>query len=125
MENEPNCSQFKETASASKPKAKGVDPVSATEQRVDSSWNIDQIVGDWQIDPLSQRLILFNILKTKFSLEELKELAHSLGIDLDDLPPGGRGLKAQELLGYFERRGQIRNLLVAVSRSREKSIPWQ
>jgi hypothetical protein len=125
MENEPNCSQFKETASASKPKAKGVDPVSVTEQRVDSSWNIDQIVGDWQIDPLSQRLILFNILKTKFSLEELKELAHSLGIDLDDLPPGGRGLKAQELLGYFERRGQIRNLLVVVSRSREKSIPWQ
>jgi hypothetical protein len=111
MENEPDCSAF-------------VSGKTVIVPGVVSSWDIDKITAEWEADPLTQRLIFFNILKTQFSLEELGELAHNLGLSLDDLPPGSRGVKAQELIGYFERRGQKRNLLEAAAKAR-KDIPWR
>lgn len=109
MENEPDCPQI--TAPVNGPEAV-------------STWDIDKITTDWRTDTLNQRLTLFNILKTEFSMSELnQELAFSLGMDLDDLPSSGKNGKTQELIGYFERRGRIRELLEATAKLRPK-IPW-
>jgi hypothetical protein len=56
-------------------------------------------------------------------MNELSGLAYSVGLDLEDLPSSGKSGKAQELLGYFERRGRIRQLLEAAAKARP-DIHW-
>jgi hypothetical protein len=118
MENEPDCSRFSGRKAASKPAADSKSGTTVGEATV-LNWDIDKIVADWQTDALNQRLTLFNILKAEFSMHELnQELAFGLGIDLDDLPSSGKSGKAQELIGFFERRGRIRELLEAAAKLR-------
>jgi hypothetical protein len=124
MDNQPSCSEFaaSKTVSLQEAPTPTHQPEKAVEEAV-SDWDIDKIVADWQVNALSQRLILFNILKGQFSMNELSGLAYSVGLDLEDLPSSGKSGKAQELLGYFERRGRIRQLLEAAAKARP-DIHW-
>ncbi|NIP23206.1 MAG: hypothetical protein GWN55_13125, partial [Phycisphaerae bacterium] len=123
MENEPDCRQLVRTKTVPKQIVPDIKPELTISPEADSNWDIDKIVSDWQANPLSQRLIFFNILKSSFTLDELRGLTYQLGMDFDDLPSGSKSIKVQELIGYFERRGQIRRLLKAASKAR-KDIPW-
>jgi hypothetical protein len=128
LENEPDCTQFEASKTAvattqSKPQSK-VAPTSTEPETGSTIWDSDKIVADWQTDTLSQRITLFNILKTNFSMDELVELGLHVGVELEDLPGSGRPRKAQELIGYFERRGQIRTLIEGI-RSVRPTIEWR
>lgn len=64
----------------------------------------------------SSDLLLF--LTRSFNKEELKTLAFELGVDYDNLPADGKSGKARELIAYFERRGQLPDLVAAVHKVR-------
>ena len=49
-------------------------------------------------------------LLDRFNDQELRDLCFDLGIEYDDLPPGGRADKARELVAYCERRRSLAEL---------------
>lgn len=51
------------------------------------------------------------ILITYFNDGEIRQLCFELGIDYDDLPIGGRQLKATELVKFLDRRSKLQELL--------------
>lgn len=61
---------------------------------------------------VSQRTALTTLLRNKFSLIEMREVAHSTGVDPDDLGHSSQEV-ARELVMYCERRNLIRELLQA------------
>ncbi len=126
IENEPDCTEFEvgDQKTAQTPSPPPIQSDSSPTPKTNTAWDIDKIIADWQADALTQRLILFNLLKQRFSMKDLGDLAFNVGIDLDDLPSSGKSGKAQELIGYFERRGHIRILIEAVRRVRP-SIAWK
>lgn len=58
-----------------------------------------------------------------FSLDELRVLTYSLGVDYDSLPEGGKSTKIRELILYLARHGQLENLIQEASRIRP-SADW-
>jgi formylglycine-generating enzyme required for sulfatase activity len=66
---------------------------------------------------------LVQILATRFDKEELRAFCFELGVGYDDLPAEGNAGKARELVGYFDRRGHISDVIEAGERLRS-DIPW-
>ncbi len=58
-----------------------------------------------------------------FNIEELRTLCSDLGIEYDDLPPGGRSSKARELVAYLSRRGRTADLLLLCA-ERRPHLDW-
>lgn len=54
-----------------------------------------------------QQLLVFEVLATKFSEEELRALCLELGLDYEDLGGEGKRGKARALVEYFTRRDQL------------------
>ena len=66
---------------------------------------------------------LQTILTTRFSLDELRQLAFDLQINLEDLPGTTRTAKASQLLAYLDRRERIGELILTGQTSRP-DIRW-
>ena len=58
-----------------------------------------------------KRKELVEILKSRFSLEELRTLCFNLEVEYDDLPADGKENKARELVTHFLRREDVSNLM--------------
>ena len=67
------------------------------------------------------RTELRNILTTRFSIEELRNLCQDLGIDYEDLTGEGKLGKARELVEYCVRRGRIEDLWTKISQAKPES----
>lgn len=63
---------------------------------------------------------LRQVLETKFSEEELRTLCTDLGLDYDALAGEGKTARARELVGWFERRGELARLEGAVRAARPR-----
>ena len=59
---------------------------------------------------------LRRVLDAHLSESEVRALCFDLGVDYDDLPGRGKTTKIVELLGHFERRLRIFELVQAGSR---------
>jgi hypothetical protein len=66
---------------------------------------------------------LRDLLAEHFNLEELKMLCFDLGLDIENLPPGGKKLVAQELVDYMRRRGHLPDLVEACE-ERRPNVAW-
>ncbi len=66
------------------------------------------------VDPVR----LYEVLDTRFSLDELQDLCFGLGLEWEDLAGGTRGAKARELISFLRRRGRLDALIDAIRRSR-------
>lgn len=53
---------------------------------------------------------LYRALEGSFSLEELRELAFEMDVDLESLPGDGRSAKARELVTYCRRHDRLAEL---------------
>jgi hypothetical protein len=58
-----------------------------------------------------------------FSLGELNDLLFTLGVDDEDIPGRTRSDKARQLIGYFDRRGRLPDLLAAC-RAARPNVEW-
>lgn len=61
---------------------------------------------------------LFQALAVSFSDAEMKELAFGLGLDIELLGGTTKNEKALEMIGYFERREQLGELIAAIRKAR-------
>ncbi len=66
---------------------------------------------------------LRQLLASRFSLGELRNLCFDLEVDYEDLPGEGKAEKARELVGYLERRNRIADLL-QVGRNLRPDVAW-
>lgn len=66
---------------------------------------------------------LHGLLATRFSEDELRQLCFQLGVDYEDLPPGGKSSKARELVLHQDRRKQLAELKAAVN-SLRPDVNW-
>ena len=57
---------------------------------------------------------LRDLIKNSFNINDLKSLCTDLGIDFEDLGESTREGAARELIGYFQRRGQLQKLIDGV-----------
>jgi len=69
------------------------------------------------------RIRLRQTLASRFDEGELRTLCFYLEVDYDDLPGEGKSNKARELVAYFERRGQVSEL-VKIGKQSRPDIPW-
>ena len=67
---------------------------------------------------------IHQLLVQHYNAEELRSLCFRLGVDYDDLPPGGRESKARELITYLNRRGRLPELKAAVKADRPSAV-WR
>ena len=75
-------------------------------------------------DPDRQELIrLRELLSDSFNLEELRLLCFDLGLDYENLAGGTKGMKAQNLITYLQRRGKLQRLLDVV-KSQRPNVDW-
>ena len=58
-----------------------------------------------------------------YNLEELKNLCMDLGVDFENLNGEGKSGKIRELIGYFNRRGQL-SKLIEKCRMDRPDYPW-
>ncbi|MCA9954733.1 MAG: hypothetical protein KC434_08440, partial [Anaerolineales bacterium] len=65
---------------------------------------------------------IHQLLMQHYNAEELRSLCFRLGVEYDDLPPGGRESKARELTTYLNRRGRLAELQTAVQAERPNAI---
>ena len=54
---------------------------------------------------------LRDLIKNSFNINDLKSLCNDLGLDFEDLGESTREGAARELIGYFQRRGQLQKLI--------------
>jgi hypothetical protein len=66
---------------------------------------------------------LFQVLFEGFSLEELKALCFDLAVKSEDLEGNTLGAKVIELIGYFERRGDLARLEQACRKAQANRFP--
>ena len=66
----------------------------------------------------TEKTTLREILKAQFSISELKELVFDLGVDYELFPHAKKQDFVLELVAYFDRRGQLRQLETAVFKLR-------
>lgn len=66
---------------------------------------------------------LLEILRSRFSEEELRDLCFHLGVDYYDLTAESRAGKARELLIHLEQRDRIGELVTTIQQQRP-DIPW-
>jgi len=67
---------------------------------------------------MPDRVAIRNGLRDRFSAEELRTLCFDLGIDIENLPGDTKPAKAQQLVEYMERRGQLDRLVAAIRAAR-------
>lgn len=65
---------------------------------------------------------IHQLLIRLYNAEELRSLCFRLGVDYDDLPPGGREAKARELVTHLDRRGRLPELQTAVQTERPNAV---
>ncbi len=70
------------------------------------------------------KIILHQILSERFNEGELRTLCFYLGIDYENLLPGGKADKARELLSVLESRNQLQKLIEVGSQMRP-DITWE
>ena len=70
--------------------------------------------------PVEPRKLLKALIEL-FNENELRDLCFDLGLDYENLPPGGKKDKARELVSYFIRRNRI-NYLVSVFREQRPHV---
>lgn len=68
-------------------------------------------------------LALRDLFATRFSGEELGDLAFALGVDLEDIPGSTRSAKAREFAQYLNRRGLMDKLKQKGPEVRSE-LPW-
>jgi hypothetical protein len=68
-------------------------------------------------------LALRDLFATRFSGDELEDLAFRLGVDLEDIPGSTRSAKAREFAQYLNRRG-LMDKLKQVGPEVRKELPW-
>lgn len=73
--------------------------------------------------PVERLTYLRTLLTERFSESELRTLCFDLGIDYAILPGRDKGSKAQELVGYLDRRNLLPEL-VRIGRQQRPDIPW-
>ncbi len=66
---------------------------------------------------------LRQILSTRLSEEELRSLCFDLGVDYENLGGEGKAGRARNLIGYFDRRERLDDL-IAGCRSSLPDLPW-
>ncbi len=66
---------------------------------------------------------LRQFLITHFNLDELHSLCQDIDVDFDELPAGGKGAKARELISHLERRNDLGWLVEEIQKTRPKA--WQ
>lgn len=66
---------------------------------------------------------LFNVLRTAFSLEDLRTLSFLLGVDDDSLKQDNRDVLARELIRHMRNNGRLDELVERARRERP-NIPW-
>jgi hypothetical protein len=78
-----------------------------------------QSIGD-QIS----RIRLLNVFYNSFTIDELREICFILAVDYQDIPGSAKRPKIFGLIEYFSRRGEIADLIEAISRERPKTA-WR
>ncbi len=73
--------------------------------------------------PLEELAQLRQLLVDHFNEGELRTLCFDLGVDYENLPPGGKADKARELVAHLERRNQIPELL-EMGRRLRPDVDW-
>lgn len=68
------------------------------------------------------RTELFEILKTYFDDNELRDLCFAMSIDYESLPGAGKAAKARELIAYCERHRRIADLVEAIGKVRPQAL---
>ena len=61
---------------------------------------------------------LYQILRERFNLEELRTLCFELRVEYDDLPGEGRAAKARELVRFMQRTDQLDYLWATIQQNR-------
>lgn len=84
----------------------------------------DKIVTSSDLQGEFDRSRLLLAMTHTLSLEELRTVCFELGIEYDDLPPGGRTDKTRELILFCERHGRIDDLLNLLKRKRPNT-DWE
>jgi Effector-associated domain 7 len=75
------------------------------------------------VAPTIDRVTLRNILVSRFSDNELRDLVFDLGEDYENLPGEGKAAKARELVAFAERRGRTSELVALIRHLRPDSMP--
>jgi hypothetical protein len=101
------------------PSAKTEEPIDPAQQRQ----VLDAYVADGVPRDLERRSNLLQILATGFDQDELQSICFELGVDFENLKPGGKQTKAREMVLYFERRRRVHQLVEAAYR-RRPDAPW-
>jgi Effector-associated domain 7 len=63
-----------------------------------------------------------NVLQEQFNREELRSLCFDLGVDWDDLEGSTLSIKAISLVGYFQRRSRLAELVAAMRTARPGAL---
>lgn len=66
---------------------------------------------------------LRNLFVSRFTSDELENLAFALEIDFEDIPGSTKSAKARELAGYLNRRG-LMDKLMAIGPQERPELPW-
>lgn len=72
-------------------------------------------------DPREQKL--YEAFEAVFSLDDLQDLAFTLGVDWDSLTGEAKGGKARALIDYFTKDGRF-NVLYDAARAKRPRYPW-
>ncbi|KAA3665034.1 MAG: hypothetical protein DWQ04_02625, partial [Chloroflexi bacterium] len=70
--------------------------------------------------PVEPRKLLKALIEL-FNENDLRDLCFDLGLDYENLPPGGKKDKARELISYFIRRNRV-NYLASVFREKRSHV---
>lgn len=80
---------------------------------------------DQELSPAQQSAIAERLARD-FNTEEMKDLCFQLNIYYDGLDGQGKNGKIRELILYFQRRGEIRNLIDKIDEMRPRRLSlWQ
>jgi hypothetical protein len=93
--------------------------IKTSDKESSSSLVETQSIGD-QIS----RIRLLNVFYNSFTIDELREVCFILAVDYEEIPGSAKRPKIFGLIEYFNRRGQVADLIEAVSRERPKTA-WR
>ena len=93
--------------------------IKTSDKESSSSLVETQSIGD-QIS----RIRLLNVFYNSFTIDELREICFIMAVDYQDIPGSAKRPKIFGLIEYFSRRGEIADLIEAVSRERPKTA-WR
>ncbi len=65
------------------------------------------------------RVVLRQFMADRFNMAELTEICFDLSLDVEEFPRATKSQLCQELIGYFERKGNLACLLVEILKRRD------